>query len=133
MIGTKRDWFTIDFTLEELTSLKVKAISSRDQQVTNPLMQLINGKLQYNFKYNVVSFTEYVQIAKSAKRTIGIYPEMKKPDWFKAQISNFNMEISIVEMLVEMDYTNPTAPCLLQSSSWESLIQLRNITDLPLS
>ncbi|CBY42650.1 unnamed protein product [Oikopleura dioica] len=83
--------------------------------------------------YNVVSFAEYVQIAKSAERTIGIYPEMKKPDWFETQISNFDMATSIVEMLVEMDYTSPTDACLVQSSSWESLIQLRNMTDLPLS
>ena len=95
-------------------------------------MQLINGKLQYNFKYNVVSFTEYVQIAKSANRTIGIYPETKKPDWFEAQIPNYDMETAIVEVLEEMDYRNSTDPCFVQSFSWESLNQLRNITDLPL-
>ena len=81
----------------------------------------------------MVSFAEYVQIVKSANRTIGIYPETKKPDWFETNMpDNFDMETAIVEVLEEMNYRNPTDPCFVQSFSWDSLNQLRELTDLPL-
>ncbi|GJN24096.1 hypothetical protein PR202_gb11814 [Eleusine coracana subsp. coracana] len=58
--------FDVDFTLKELKSLRVKQrFSFRDQQ--------------YNGKYQIITFEEYILIALYANRVVGIYPEIKNP------------------------------------------------------
>ena len=60
----KDNYFTFDFTLEELQTLKRKQIiPDRDPN--------------FNWKYSFVSFDEFSSIAKS--RGVGIAPEIKSP------------------------------------------------------
>ncbi|PON70543.1 Glycerophosphoryl diester phosphodiesterase [Parasponia andersonii] len=56
----------VDFTLEELKSLRVKQrYPFRDQQ--------------YNGKFSIITFEEFIHIALDAPRVVGIYPEIKDP------------------------------------------------------
>ncbi|WJX95602.1 Glycerophosphodiester phosphodiesterase domain-containing protein 5 [Trifolium repens] len=59
-------FFTVDFTLKELKSLRVnQRYSFRDQQ--------------YNGKFQIPTFEEFINIALDAPRVVGIYPEIKNP------------------------------------------------------
>ncbi|XP_027121488.1 glycerophosphodiester phosphodiesterase GDPD6-like isoform X4 [Coffea arabica] len=59
-------FFHFDFTLEELKSLGVKQrYPFRDQQ--------------YNGKFPIITFKEFISIALDAPRVVGIYPEIKNP------------------------------------------------------
>ena len=60
------DYFTVDFTLEELKQIHVRQRNSaRDNN--------------YDYEYPLTSLAEYMEIAQSAGRPVGIYPETKDP------------------------------------------------------
>ncbi|GJS36007.1 glycerophosphodiester phosphodiesterase GDPD6-like protein [Tanacetum coccineum] len=64
--ANKTGLFIFDFTLKELKTLRTKQrFKFRDQQ--------------YNGKYPLITFEEYIQIAIDAPRVVGIYPEIKSP------------------------------------------------------
>ncbi|XP_078430173.1 glycerophosphodiester phosphodiesterase GDPD6-like isoform X2 [Wolffia australiana] len=59
-------WFVVDFTLKELKKLRVKQrYPFRDQQ--------------YNGRFSIITFEEFIAIALDAPRIVGIYPEIKNP------------------------------------------------------
>jgi glycerophosphoryl diester phosphodiesterase len=67
-------WFVVDFTLDELKTLKVKQrYSFRDQQ--------------YNGMFSIITFEEFISIALDAERTVGIYPEIKDPVFINKHVS----------------------------------------------
>ena len=53
-------------------------------------------------------------MAQEASRTVGIYPETKKPDWYHENLeisqgaTGFSMEIALVETVKKYGYKNPT-------------------------
>ena len=64
-------WFAVDFTVDELKTLRKKQSKEfRDQS--------FNGQLQ------IVTLDEYIRIARSAGRPVGIYPELKDPEWINS-------------------------------------------------
>uniref|UniRef100_A0A7C8Z4C4 glycerophosphodiester phosphodiesterase n=1 Tax=Opuntia streptacantha TaxID=393608 RepID=A0A7C8Z4C4_OPUST len=59
-------FFTVDFTWKELQTLRSKQrFSFRDQQ--------------YDGKFPIITFEDYISIALKAARVVGIYPEIKNP------------------------------------------------------
>ena len=72
------DWFTEDFTLAEIKTLRAK----------ERLPQLRPGNAKYDGKYEIPTFDEIIELAKGegAKRgrVVGIYPETKHPSYFAA-------------------------------------------------
>ncbi|KEH32030.1 glycerophosphoryl diester phosphodiesterase family protein [Medicago truncatula] len=59
-------FFVVDFTLKELKSLRVnQRYCFRDQQ--------------FNGKFQIITFEEFITIALDAPRVVGIYPEIKNP------------------------------------------------------
>lgn len=65
---------TVDFTLKELKTLGAKQrYPFRDQQ--------------YNGKFPIITFDEYISIALDAPRVVGIYPEIKNPVFINQQVS----------------------------------------------
>ncbi|XP_024976688.1 glycerophosphodiester phosphodiesterase GDPD6-like [Cynara cardunculus var. scolymus] len=120
--------FIFDFTLEELKTLKAKQrYSFRDQQ--------------YNGKFPIITFEEYISIAINAPRVVGIYPEIKNPvlmnqhvKWPKGKI----FEDVFVEILKKHGYEGSylskewlKQPCFIQSFAPSSLVHIHNKTDLP--
>ncbi|XP_039265972.2 uncharacterized protein LOC120341512 [Styela clava] len=122
-LGFRTDYFTIDFTLEELKTLrKVQTRSYRDQS--------------YNGEFAMASFDEYIAVAQnqSNPRTIGIYPETKVPDFFNKYLEDngTTMEDILLESLESYGYDKKNSPCFLQSFDIRSLQYLRNRTELKL-
>ncbi|KAF5796898.1 putative glycerophosphodiester phosphodiesterase [Helianthus annuus] len=120
--------FIFDFTLKELKTLRAKQrFEFRDQQ--------------YNGKFPIITFEEYIQIALNAPRVVGIYPEIKNPilmnqhvKWRKGK----KFEDVVVEVLKKYGYKGTylstewlKQPCFIQSFAPSSLVRIHNQTDLP--
>ncbi|KAI4329683.1 hypothetical protein MLD38_028042 [Melastoma candidum] len=127
--ANKTGFFTVDFTLEELKSLRVNQRDPfRDQQ--------------YNGKFSIITFEEYISIALDAKRIVGIYPEIKSPvlinehvKWSKGR----RFEDVFVHTLKKYGYKGSymsedwvKQPAFIQSFAPTSLVYVSNLTDLPL-
>ncbi|XP_047330500.1 glycerophosphodiester phosphodiesterase GDPD6-like [Impatiens glandulifera] len=121
-------FFTVDFTLEELKSLRVKQrFPFRDQK--------------YNGVFQIITFEEFISIALDASRIVGIYPEIKNPvlinqhvKWHGGKI----FEDKFVETLKKYGYKGSylsddwkKQPAFIQSFAPTSLIHISNHTDLP--
>ena len=62
------DYFSVDFTLEELKQLGVK--QSRSYRDPN-----------YDFQFEIATVEEYIQTIQSAERTVGLLVELKDTAW----------------------------------------------------
>lgn len=119
--GTLTDYFSVDFTLEELRTLgKVQQHAYRDQSM--------------NGKYKIATFEEYLQIAKSANRTVGIYPELKEPAWLNKHpvMEGKSYEKLVVDTLQKHGYSQKTDAAFLQTFDENCLKTLSELTELKL-
>lgn len=121
-------FFTVDFTLKELKSLRVhQRYSFRDQQ--------------YNGKFQIITFEEFISIALDAPRVVGIYPEIKNPVFINQHVRWSNgkrFEDKFVETLHKYGYKGQylskqwlKQPAFIQSFAPTSLVYISNQTDLP--
>lgn len=121
-------FFTVDFTLEELKSLRVKQrYPFRDQQ--------------YNGKFPIITFEEFIDIALDAPRIVGIYPEIKNPVFINQHVKwshGKKFEDVFVETLKKYGYKGSylsedwlKQPAFIQSFAPTSLVHISNLTDLP--
>ncbi|KAK4587971.1 hypothetical protein RGQ29_019104 [Quercus rubra] len=121
-------WFVVDFTLEELKLLRVnQRFSFRDQQ--------------YNGKFPIITFEEYISIALNAKRAVGIYPEIKNPVFINKHVrwsDGKKFEDKFVETLTKYGYKGSymskewlKQPAFVQSFAPSSLTYIADLTDLP--
>ncbi|CAH9102459.1 unnamed protein product [Cuscuta epithymum] len=122
-------FFTVDFTLAELQTLKAKQrYSFRDQQ--------------YNGKFPIITFEEYISIALDAPRVVGIYPEIKNPVFVNQHVKwsdGKKFEDKFVETLRKYGYKGSymskewlKQPIFIQSFAPTSLTYASNLTDLPM-
>ncbi|KAG6493911.1 hypothetical protein ZIOFF_048914 [Zingiber officinale] len=118
----------LDFTLAELKSLGVKQrFSFRDQQ--------------YNGKFSIITFEEFIAIALDANRIVGIYPEIKDPVFINQRVKWANgkkFEDKFVETLQKYGYGGAymstewlKQPVFIQSFAPTSLVYISNLTDSP--
>ncbi|KAG2679485.1 hypothetical protein I3760_11G052200 [Carya illinoinensis] len=121
-------FFTVDFTIKELKSLRVRQrYPFRDQQ--------------YNGQFTIITFEEYISIALDATRVVGIYPEIKNPVFINQQVKwpgGKRFEDKFVETLKKYGYKGSylskewlAQPVFIQSFAPTSLIYASNLTDLP--
>ncbi|KAK7265868.1 hypothetical protein RJT34_33492 [Clitoria ternatea] len=121
-------FFTVDFTLEELKSLRVKQrYSFRDQQ--------------FNGKFQIITFEEFISIALDAPRVVGIYPEIKNPVFINQHVKwsdGKKFEDKFVETLQKHGYKGSylskdwlKQPAFIQSFAPASLVYISNKTTLP--
>ncbi|KAF8365169.1 hypothetical protein HHK36_032820 [Tetracentron sinense] len=121
-------WFIVDFTLKELKLLRVKQrYKFRDQQ--------------YNGKFSIITFEEYISIALDAPRVVGIYPEIKNPVFINQRVKWSNgkrFEDKFVETLMKYGYKGSymskdwlKQPVFIQSFAPTSLVYISNMTDSP--
>ncbi len=123
--GTKHSgWFTEDFTLAELKTLRAK----------ERLPLLRRGNTRYDGQFEVPTLREVIALAKSASartgRTIGIYPETKHPSYFAA--SGLPMEALLVAELKAAGWDRADAPVFIQSFEVDNLKALRQLTKVKL-
>ncbi|KAL6175421.1 hypothetical protein ACLB2K_052062 [Fragaria x ananassa] len=121
-------FFTVDFTLQELKTLRVKQrYAFRDQQ--------------YNGKFPIITFEEFISIALDAPRVVGIYPEIKNPVLINQHVKwsdGKRFEDKFVETLKKYGYKGSymskdwlKKPAFIQSFAPTSLVYVSNLTDLP--
>jgi len=118
-------WFTEDFTLAELKTLRAK----------ERIPDVRPGNTQYDGKEQIPTFAEVIQLAKRESRDgrkIGIYPETKHPTWFASEgrrIDGKPIHISLgqvlIDTLVAEEFTDPDL-VYIQSFEVENLIELKN-------
>ena len=114
-------WFSEDFTLEEIKTLRAtERLPFRDQSS--------NGKFQ------VPSFDEVIQLvlgrSRELGRRIGIYPETKHSSYFAAL--GLPLEEPLVAALERHDLDRADAPVFIQSFEVSNLRKLDGLTDAPL-
>lgn len=114
-------WFTEDFTLAELKTLRAK----------EPLPFRLRNKA-FDGKFPIVSLDEIIALVKrkaaETGRTVGIYPEVKHPAYFRS--IGLSLEERVAEALREC--ARAGIPVFLQCFEAGFLQTLHGMTDLPL-
>ena len=117
-------WFTEDFTLAELRTLRAK----------ERLPQLRKPNMAYDGQFEIPTFDEILALAKEASsttgRTIGVYPETKHPSYFTA--IGLPHEAPLLAALTQYGHVEKSAPIFIQSFEVENLKALRPKTKLRL-
>jgi glycerophosphoryl diester phosphodiesterase len=117
-------WFTEDFTLAELKTLRAK----------ERLPQLRQHNTLYDGRYAIPTLQEIVDLVKRKNvgrpHKIGIYPETKHPTYFDS--IGLSLEEPLVELLHRNGYHGKHAPVFIQSFEVGNLKQLHTMTQLPL-
>ncbi|KAG6386047.1 hypothetical protein SASPL_154933 [Salvia splendens] len=121
-------FFPVDFTLRELKMLRVKQrYAFRDQQ--------------YNGKFSIITFEEFIKIALGAPRVVGIYPEIKNPVFINQRVKwpgGKKFEDVFVDTLKKYGYEGTylskqwmKQPAFIQSFAPTSLTYVSKLTNLP--
>jgi len=117
-------WFTEDFTLAELKTLRAK----------ERLPELRAANTGYDGQYQVPTFEEILQLLKGQKeksgRRVGVYPETKHPGYFKALGLDHDEEL--LRLLEEYGYGGAADPVFIQSFEVGNLKILATKTDIRL-
>jgi glycerophosphoryl diester phosphodiesterase len=117
-------WFTEDFTLAELKTLRAK----------ERLPQLRTANAAYDGKFEIPTLAEVIALAKKRSkevgRTIGIYPETKHPTYFTS--IGKPMERQLVAELKAAGWDSASAPVFIQSFEVNNLKRLHSITKIRL-
>lgn len=116
-----RGWFSEDFTLAEIRTLRARErLSFRDQS--------------NNGKFAIPTFDEVLSLVQreSARRgrPIGVYPETKHPTYFRSK--NLGLENPLVESLNRAGLTQASDWVFIQSFEVTNLKDLNTMTDVRL-
>jgi glycerophosphoryl diester phosphodiesterase len=120
---TVTGWFTEDFTLAELKTLRaVERLPS-----VRPHSTIYNGL------FEVPTFQEVIDLAREegrrVGRTIGVYPETKHPTYFGS--IGLAVEPLLAKVLKRNGLAGSTAAVFLQSFEPTSIMKLRGLVDTP--
>lgn len=107
-------WFTEDFTLAEIKTLRAKErLPFRDQS--------------FNGKFEVPTFDEVLALreraSKEKKRTIGVYPETKHPTYHASV--GLKLAPAVVKALRARKLDQKTSPVIVQSFELGALKEIR--------
>ncbi|MDQ1152968.1 glycerophosphodiester phosphodiesterase [Brevundimonas sp. SORGH_AS_0993] len=118
-------WFTEDFTLAELKTLRAK----------ERLPAFRHGSAAYDGREPILTFDEVVAIARAASartgRTIGVAPELKHPSYFAGL--GLPMEDAFVTALTRLNLTAADAPIIVQCFEVGPLERLSKRVAAPLA
>lgn len=111
-------WFTEDFTLAELKTLRAKE--------RLPLLRPDNAK--FNGEETIPTLEEVIALAK--KHKVAIYPETKHPSYFAA--IGRETDTPLVAALKQAGWDNAAAPVFIQSFEVKNLKRLQQMTGVRL-
>jgi len=115
------DWFTEDFTLAEIKTLRARQAMAFRSHAANDM-------------FEIPTFAEVIAVAQSEGkklgRTIGIYPETKSPGYFAGL--GFDYATEILSALDRAGWNKKDAPVFIQSFETPILKHLKTKTQLPL-
>jgi glycerophosphoryl diester phosphodiesterase len=114
-------WFTEDFTLAEIKTLRARErLPFRNQG--------------WNGIYEIPTFQEVIDLAKRRSaadgRVIGVYPETKHPSYFRS--IGIALEPLLLQALEANGYTDAGAPVFVQSFEVQNLRDLSRLTKVRL-
>ena len=117
-------WFTEDFTLDELKTLRAK---ERTPDVRP-------GNAAYDGRYEVPTLQEVLDLARRSRtcngKRVGVYPETKHPSYFDS--IGLSLEEPLVKRLHAAGYRGRRAPAYIQSFESANLQELRGMTRIRL-
>lgn len=117
-------WFTEDFTLAELRTLRAR----------ERLPQLRVANARYDRLFVIPTFDEILRYVRAREletgRQIGVYPETKHPSYFVS--IGLPHEAPLLKALQEYGYTGRDAPVFIQSFEVGNLEHLRRLTEVRL-
>ncbi|MGN9916642.1 glycerophosphodiester phosphodiesterase [Micromonospora palomenae] len=117
-------WFTEDFTLAELKTLRAK----------ERLPQVRVANTAFDGRFEVPTFQEVIDLARTESRqrgrTVGVYPETKHPSYFAA--IGLPLEEPLVAVLRKNRLTHRHDPVFVQSFETANLRKLDAMIDVPL-
>ncbi|MEV1331485.1 glycerophosphodiester phosphodiesterase [Micromonospora costi] len=118
-------WFTEDFTLAELKTLRAK----------ERLPQVRVTNTAFNGRFEVPTLQEVIDLARNEGRargrTIGIYPETKHPTYFAS--IGLALEEPLVKVLRANKLTRKNSPVIVQSFETANLRKLNRMIDVRLA
>ncbi|PSL55124.1 glycerophosphoryl diester phosphodiesterase [Saccharothrix carnea] len=117
-------WFTEDFTLAELKTLRAK---ERIPEV-RPRNTLYDGRFEVPTLEEVIDLSR--RLSRELRRDIGIYPETKHPTYF--QDIGLPLEPRLVDVLTRAGLNRPGAKVFVQSFEVANLKQLKSKLRVPL-
>jgi len=119
------EWFTEDFTLEELKTLRG----------VEPVPDLRQHNTIYDGRFEIATLQEVIDLVEEANRErpeheqIGIFPETKHPTYFES--IGLGLEEPLAELVEENDLNRPDSGVMLQSFEPTSLQKLDELLDVP--
>lgn len=117
-------WFTEDFTLAELKTLRAR----------ERLPQFRPENTRYDGQAEIPTLEEVIALARDASatsgRTIGIYPETKHPSYFAS--IGLPLEARLIARLAAVGWDRADAPVFIQSFEVDNLRRLRATTQVRL-
>jgi glycerophosphoryl diester phosphodiesterase len=118
-------WFTEDFTLAELKTLRAK----------ERLPEVRPDNTRYDGRFEIPTFTEVLQLvreeSKLAHRTIGVAPETKHPTYFDS--IGLSLEEPLVRALEQFHLDGKRAAAVLQSFEVDNLKELDGMVGTPIA
>lgn len=117
-------WFTEDFTLAELKTLRAKERIPANR----PANTAFDGQLEVPTLQEVIDLVKQESTARN--KVIGIYPETKHPSYFKS--IGLPLEKRLVDQLVASGYRGKGAAVYIQSFEVANLKELRGMTEMRL-
>jgi glycerophosphoryl diester phosphodiesterase len=118
-------WFTEDFTLSELRTLRAK----------ERLPQVRPRNTRYDGRFEIPTLTEVLQLVKTesrrAGRAIGVAPETKHPTYFDS--IGLSLEEPLVRALKQFHLDGKRAKAVLQSFEVDNLKDLNRMVRTPIA
>jgi len=117
-------WFTEDFTLEELKSLRCR----------ERLPELRAANTAFDGQESMPTFAEMIALVQSESRRlgreIGIYPETKHPSYFRELGLDFTAPL--LDALTKAGWNSRAAPVFVQSFEVGNLKRISQLSDVKL-
>ncbi len=117
-------WFTEDFTLAELRTLRAK----------ERLPAVRPQNTAYDGLYQIPTVDEVIDLARHSRscsgQTVAVYPETKHPTYFRS--IGLPLEDRLLDVLKSDGYTKADDPVVIQSFETANLKALARKTELPL-
>ena len=118
---TLTGWFTEDFTLAELKTLRANE-------------RLAFRSHEFDGRFEVPTFDEVIELAqklgRDRGRTLGIYPETKHPTYFRG--IGLPLEQKLLASLAKYGWDKKESPVFIQSFETDNLKDLRKLTQVRL-
>jgi glycerophosphoryl diester phosphodiesterase len=113
-------WFTEDFTLAELRTLRAR----------ERLPRLRPGNTDYDGQFSVPTLAEILELVARQNRPVGIIPEIKHPGYFRA--AGLPMEETLVEQLAAAGFDGAEDLVMIQCFEIAPLARLDILSDIRL-